>query len=179
MKRLLCIWLVLAMVSVAGATLQISVNGDPDPVDSEIVLAPTETLTLDIWNDEVLPLFVAYAWALVADSRYGSISAGVSTHPSTIIGDPVSIPPYMEGFSGSTTHVDVSEPGGIPIGTTLADQFVFTCEAVGDVTIYLYDAPDIGPPSPHDYVIVHQIPEPATICLFGLGGLYLLRRRRK
>ena len=51
MKKLLVICLVLGMASVAGATLQISVNGNPEPIDSEITIFPSDEIVLDVWTD--------------------------------------------------------------------------------------------------------------------------------
>jgi hypothetical protein len=35
-----------------------------------------------------------------------------------------------------------------------------------------------GPDDPFPYIVLHVIPEPMTVALLGLGGLFLLRRRK-
>jgi hypothetical protein len=51
-------------------------------------------------------------------------------------------------------------------------EYMFHCTGLGDVSITLWE--DYGMP---DAILIHQVPEPATIMLLGLGGL-LLRRRK-
>ncbi|MHC4155895.1 MAG: hypothetical protein ACYST6_13355 [Planctomycetota bacterium] len=79
MKKLLVSFLVVGLASAAnGIVLQISVNGDPDPVDSEIFTFPSEELILDIWSPSGhsgSPADDVY-WILVVDARYGSMSGG-------------------------------------------------------------------------------------------------------
>ena len=86
---------------------------------------------------------------------------------------------------------------GIGYGSTIADLIEFHCDAGGDVVLDLtllgltqyspYQTP-LGLPYPGDWLaategdlgdlVIHQIPEPITVVLLGLGSLGLLRRRR-
>ncbi len=185
MKKLLIFMLVLCMASLANATLQISVGGDQEPIDTEIWLLPSETIILDIWTDADIPAFGGGPWMLVVGTTLGSMTPGTALSPM-IYGSPVQtednasvIPPAgMEGIWGIAANVAFPPPDAIPAGTTLYDLIEFHCAGPGDAIIYLMDAPDGAPASIiYDSVIIHQIPEPMTVLLLGLGGLFLRRRK--
>ena len=100
--------------------------------------------------------------------------------------------PQQVLISGGNLSFDTMGP------YTLMDGLVFHCEEPTDVVIELvafnrvtyYDHDTSVPPGDSvakvlyakdtiiDSIIVHQIPEPMTMSLLGLGGLALLRRRR-
>ena len=81
---------------------------------------------------------------------------------------------------------------GVPGGTDLVWDFVITCTGIGFVDVDLTRAgvteySELGYPinwidlseSDLGNLVIHQVPEPATIALLGLGSLFLMRRRRK
>jgi hypothetical protein len=182
MKKLLALLLVLVVTSAASATLQISVNGDKEPVESQITIGPSDHITLDIWTDAPIQPFEAITWMLVCQVIDADITGGQSVHPAMTVSGltkdfPAIVPPEGEegiwGIAANTTIVPVDA------GTMLADLIDFHClGGPGDVIISLYNAPDGSPPTTlFDSVIIHQIPEPASMLLLGLGGL-LLRRRK-
>ena len=186
MKKLIVLMLVLGMTSYANAIiLQISVDGNPDPVDSQIFLAPSETIMLDIHSpsghsgssaDDVY-------FAIVVDPAYGSITGG--------LGMPCA--PSLSGMLGASIQADwpgfVQLPADGPWGNvasspqevadpgTYFDEFIFHCEKEGDATVELWSSPDGAEMTLQDTLIIHQIPEPMTIALLGLGGLFLRRRK--
>lgn len=176
----LALMLVLAMASTASATIQISVGGDSDPVDSEYTLQEGETLSLEIWDDAERPPYTATEWMLVVDTTLGDISEGaVAFEPgpfflgATLINESVIPPPGMEGVWG----VAFTRENPVPADTTYYDGILFTCEGVGDTTIYLMDCPDSVQASIiYDTVVIHQIPEPMTLLLLGLGAVMLRRK---
>ncbi|MHC4570847.1 MAG: PEP-CTERM sorting domain-containing protein [Planctomycetota bacterium] len=192
MKKFLIFILVIGLASLAVAspdTLQISVHTDPpggetwdpdNPQDSEIWLLPSETLFLDVYTTAEIYSeggLEGY-WLLGVSSTMGSISGGFVAPPWG--GEPVTI------FDGGDPYLPPGETGVFgSIGTFLAqgsgitgriyDGITFTCEGQGDAVVNLYTT-DFATPTLIDSVIIHQVPEPMTIMLLGLGGL-LLRRR--
>lgn len=187
MKKFLALLLVLGMASSASAILQISVDGDPEPVDSQITILPSDTLILDIWTDTGLAMFQSQTWQLVCDVTLGTVGydgqpgvkvagdGSLFSPPYTVENAAIISPAGMEGVAGLAVTF-----GGIAAGTVLFDQILFHCDAEGDVILQLWDAPDGGAPTTLlDQVIIHQVvPEPMTVALLGLGGLFLLRRRK-
>ena len=185
MKKLLIFMLVLGMASLANATLQISVNGDMNPVDSEIWLLPSETIMLDIWTtNDITPgvnegtFMEPGAFALVATTLDGQITGGVNTS-----GEASLLIYAYDTYTGKTgiwASLTLANVSLISANTVLVDQILFHCEQPGDVLIeLLYDPayPIYGVSPVLDSVIIHQIPEPMTVLLLGLGGLFLRRRK--
>ncbi len=183
MQRVLALIVVLATASMANATLQISVNGIKEPVDSEIVVSPSNTLVLDIWTDsDIVPGTGEWnGWALVCQSTYASISGGVALieDAAIVIYDDAAGNgfPVAPGENGVWGMLFLSEVSSIPAGTTIYDEIQFHAECIGDVVVTLYGTDDWATAVPLDSVVVH-IPEPATIFLLGLGIVAIGQKRR-
>ena len=184
MKKLLTLMLVLGMASLANAalTLQISVDGNLEPVDSEIYVIPSETIYLDIWTTaDITPGVGEGYYALACSTADATISGGVVNFPGepglSIEDDPVGVGiPVPAGHNGVWGMIALSTVSEIPAGTILFNEIGFHCEwAPNDVMVTLYDADTM---EILDTVTIHQIPEPATMALLSLGGLLLLRRRK-
>lgn len=196
MKKLLVLMLVLGMASLANATLQISVDGDWEPVDSEIFLMPSDTVILDIWTDAAITKAPAdyYTWALIVDTQCATITGGVAVEPWASDDDMwlgiFSVPSAAETIGGIPESWDgiwggitIFGGAGIPANSLLYDEILFHCESAElkcyDTVVELWrvnnDTFELM--SLEDSVIIHQIPEPMTIALLGLGGLFLRRRK--
>ena len=84
----------------------------------------------------------------------------------------------MNGVSGNFT---ISE-APIPANTILCENILFHCEGGTDAVVELWHGEVQGstiiPSFLEDSVVIHQIPEPITVSLMGLGCPALLRRRR-
>jgi hypothetical protein len=190
MKKLLVLLLVLGMASMASAALQISVNGELEPIDSQIYLEPSQTIELDIWSTVPLlggdPGENAY-WVLTVDTTLGSISGGAPAisdpawsfdGPYPGAGSDISgLPQGQDGIYASMATFGIA----IPADVAIFDGIIFHCEyESGPTTITLWNAGGGGviEGEPWDTVTIHQIPEPMTVGLLGLGGLFLLRRRK-
>lgn len=185
MKKLLIFMLVLGLASFANAamTLEISVDGDKDPVDSQIFLFPSETLELDIWTTADITAGVGEGfWALTCETADGTISGGKSLFPQETgiviyddaVGNGVPVPAGENGVWGMIALATIDK---VPAGSVIYDDIVFHCEWYpNDVLVTLWET-DGTSVWPLDTVTIHQIPEPTTMLLLGLGGL-LLRRRK-
>ena len=202
MKKLLVLMLVASLTALAnGMLLDISVNGLPTdghpgtiiggapapdpPFDTGIVLGlpdlPSGYVMLDItsptgWLGDADNGYVG----LVCDPAKGSIVGGVA-HPApggpapdltAVLGDDLSGVFGNPGVYGQIMCMALAGGPGV-----FFDDIVFHCEGPGDVVIQLIFTPDGATLTLCDQVIIHQIPEPATIMLLSLGGL-LLRKRK-
>jgi len=197
MKKLVVLVLVFALASLANASLMISVNGVVHPPSSQINIAPSQELNLDITGDGLT--INDYAW-LIAEGPgttgggrllyTGDLSALTTYAPGT--GDGYEdLKAWLEGEGmpyqnvNGITYALFASGLSTPPSTqgTLADNIIFHCTAApGDVTISLVKIVDERGDggaltiTPYDSVIIHQIPEPITMALLGLGGLFLRRR---
>jgi hypothetical protein len=182
----------------AAVSLTISVTLDPygdpiyieDPIDTEIWVANSETIWLDIHglvpSGEYLNV-----WMIAIGP--GSMSGGTvlqgdgtvyDYHPDDILEGTMTWGDFFAsvGYPGVSPMINFVElTAGDPfpdLSGVLFDEKEFHCESdQGDVTIYLLNA-DTGQYEVLDTLVIHQIPEPMTVALLGLGGLFLLRRRR-
>ena len=188
MRKLLILMLVLGLSPVANAVL-ISVDGVVDPEDTTINLTPSETVVIDIMGqDEPQPL---NAYLLIEGP--GAIAGSTMLYPG-------SLAMYFElegwaAFCGYTPEellgaiaamgypglVDLSYMSfadgaapGAPLSGKLVDDIIFHCEGLGDVVLTLLSDDFV---TVLDTQVIHNVPEPMTVALLGLGGLFLRRRR--
>ena len=183
MKKILILTLVLSMASLAPAALQISVNGDPDPVDSEINIAPSDHLVLDVHTDIPLDCTGTY-YLMVVDAAQGSLSGCSPLQGNaSIVVDDWWVPYFMyyagldpAGLSGVAGVVAGSDESFVFEGK-IVDLIDFHCEGPEDAVVQLYSSPYSVTWTLVDQVIIHQVPEPVTMALLGLGGLLISCRR--
>lgn len=188
MRKLIALLLVLGISSVASAGLQISVNGDPEPPDTAIVLGPSDTAILNIHTDDTIPSDTFIYWALVANAEEATISGGIAPPPlddfnlysNTIYDDARGLAyPIPDGTNGVAGTIAAYSPTVLQGGLTIFDEIEFHCEMMGETDVLLVITPDFVSFDIVDQVRIHQTPEPMTLGLLGLGGLGLLRRRRR
>jgi hypothetical protein len=196
MKKLLVVMLVLSMASMANAALYISVDGVENPPESAITLMPSQSVIIDITGDgQTLAPIDVYLFA--SPMGGATMTGGVMLYTG-------SLATFMQFNGVDEAHVAMlrglgyninqtyymnfaSAPPVPPLSGKLVDEIVFHCDAApGDVLLTLMNYSEYEDEDGNiipvitllDTQIIHQIiPEPMTLGLLGLGGLFLRRRR--
>lgn len=165
MKKLTVLILVLALTSAANAVL-IQVDGQVgETFDVQ------EKVTISIVSEDALNWL---GYLIVEEGGLGVLSNPVGT---TLAGDPAlaGATPYTEAGWGDGYEITVAGSASFPVGVGTQLSFDFS-GALGDTaTISLFVDPEYSVPVAS--VGVNVVPEPMTILLLGLGGLFLRRRR--
>ncbi len=157
----------------ANGELFITVDGVIDPPDSGIMLEPSDEATIGIWSG-------TESWVPSHQEFYLQIEGpgSLDISASTVYGDPGVEYEKVLDLGDGLYYVDlcivIPEDPSIPQGMMVADFIELHCEGLGDVTLLFGNTPG---GSEFDTQVIHQIPEPMTIVLLGLGGLFLRRRR--
>jgi hypothetical protein len=203
MKKLLVLMLVLGMASIANAGLidiQIVSYGqqtsatEPIPPTDYIEIYPSDWVDLDIVYIEPAPWILGGMALDIVLEGPGRLDLSDLTEPAGAW-DP-GMHWITEQVPGQVYTIDFGMLNGVPgMGepAIALDHILVHCEDEGDVYVYLIpnyntnmmvtaemnpNTGDMGEVAYGPGVYIKQIPEPMTVCLLGLGGLLLLRRRR-
>jgi hypothetical protein len=200
MKKFICVLVFLAMVNVANAGIVdlviSSLNGQPIAPVKEITIKQTDIINMDIiYTPTPGSTLFGLSVDIFADNRQvGTLNASEPTWPTGVW----DMNPPMSGTQANpdgSVGVWASAAAAGLTGGIAVDHILFHCDAPGNVVLlmmrpnenlppgYTIELDSAGNPvSIGGYgagVIVHQlIPEPMTLTLLGLGGLFLARRKR-
>ena len=191
MKKLLFFMLVLGLTSFAQAGLVFTIDGVEQP--AEITLMPSEYVELDLElpTGSILGYDITYQLTPYGDvpgdaelitTGYGDIGPIMFIADfdidSTIVGTPTA---HTVEITGSNLFSPLAAP------QTIMLDLVLHCLGEGDVLLEVIsmggttvDDEQIPPDTVMHTLLIHQIiPEPMTVALLGLGGLFALRRKKR
>jgi hypothetical protein len=172
--------LTFGMTSLAGAALQISVDGYKNPLDSEIILMPSDNVILDVWTDTDIQIFEMFDYALIVADGPGSIDAtsAVSLY-GCIMATDIPNEHYLIG-PGVAAHYLAGLSDNPVAGDTFLVDTIFHCDGLGDIVVELWsleliDDNMFAADYLMDSVVIHScgIPEPMTLAFLGLGGFFM------
>jgi hypothetical protein len=166
MKKLLLLTLVGALTSAASATLTMNPGGG-----GTYCMLLGDTLTIEI-SESTGDQAGMLVYAIVEDGGVGALSNPVVLSAAGELGaaNPYSYAGWGTGFelaSGSTT-------GQVQAGVQWTVQY-YCANLVGNAVISIWDGGGSFE-APDDYIMIIA-PEPTTIALLALGGLFLRRRK--
>lgn len=170
MKKLVALMLVLGLATAANATISLSLNGSPAP--DEYTMNQDTVVKIDITSD--LDNMPYGAWiGLDPAEGLGEWQGSWTIYP--IAGNTAGAQlPGETGYPGwCFAEAKTSDPDNAPITAGKHFEIDYHCTGLGDVAIILQDFQLVEV----DRIVIHQIPEPVSMLLLGLGGL-LLRRRK-
>lgn len=175
MKKLLVLALVLSMATMASATLQLTV--------SATTTTPGGIVQVGVYTDALIGYQAGTYYVVAIDTQDGYVDHLTGTVVSTDSGMSMlqdgqaqsqgfTIPAGMDGLGGGAFCMDAT--GGIAAMTSLFSSIAATINATTNVV--LYESPDGAEWTVSSSQLV-TVPEPITVALLGLGGLFLRRRK--
>lgn len=156
MKKLIVLSLVAVMASLASAGITLVVN------------EAASTVSLVVDENGLTSADYAY-FALVSDDVTLSGGTSVSGNATAMFGGTVLAYFPTTGASGVDGNVSDTNGASFEAGTVLVSDIAF----VGDGFVTLQTSPDFTGFTSAEY----YVPEPMTMGLLGLGGLFLRRRK--
>lgn len=178
MKKLLIMMLVLCVTSLASATT-ISLTDE----GTQIIANPGDTVTLMISSDAAPGLISMNAVITVTGGDIITAALDLGDMAAygwdpTLSGPPIGVPGASVEIGGGSGNFSTGNTativGFVDVAYTGLVQVVSI--AAGSTYGGSYDV--TGSPPVFSQGIVEIVPEPMTIALLGLGGLFMLRRRK-
>jgi hypothetical protein len=167
MKKLLILMLVLGMASAANAALSLA---GPTEINEG------DTVTIQISSDSTVDDGCYLDFGYVSEGGFElSNPRFLYPYPPIIIPPyPPIPPPYNDIIEFALLFA--SAPGEVVTPGVWFEVDLTCLKADVDVFVEMYDS--AAPYALIDSLTIHQVPEPMTLVLLGLGGLFVLRRRK-
>jgi len=192
MKKLLFLFMILGLVSVANAGIVdiviTSLNGEAiDPAVREIDVRYTDIIDLAIIFEAPADEYLVGCGVTINIDGLASLDLSQTTAHAAF--DPLL---HAVGPDWIVEAASYLGPQGVVEPLKVIENILIHCDSdnpINDVYVYLTDDPlqntYVGDENfnPVDWsygpgVVIHQIPEPMTLTLLGLGGLFLARRKK-
>jgi len=194
MKKFICVLVFLAMVNVASAGMVdlwiTSLDGAPIAPVKEITILPSQVVDLSL-------VFTGPGETLYSLSMDASMSGEGTAEWQNVAGilrdhefaDPIFNQIFLHDNNLLGFSLAAGLANGPGDGEKVAWDILVHCTGRGNVLITLALNPGLPAsdsivlpsgevPGLGNGVIIHQIPEPMTLTLLGLGGLFLARRKK-
>ena len=162
----LSVILVLALVSVSNATLSMNLSGSSMDIGGTAIVI---TIHSDLSEETTWGVYLdpTTLYSTYAELNTATIIRPNAGNSSTVTGaDP----------GAGHDYTSAGKQANAPIADTDWSTVQFVGKVVGDYDVILTDGGSGGNVLLRESINV--VPEPATIALLGLGGMFLLRRRR-
>jgi hypothetical protein len=167
MKKFLFLLLVVGMASAANAAVVgLSVDG-VNVSDGTEGIGSAQTITLYVVSDTD-----NYPWLMEVSVLQADATLGTPT-PTANAGGLAGVIDYSGGGLWDYELTTAGAPGSVKAG----QQWYMNLTSIGDLgDVFTVNLGPYGEAPVHS--IDFFVPEPVTLALLGLGGLFVLRRRR-
>lgn len=159
MKKLLILMLILGMASAANAAIEL---------DGPAIMNVGDTVSIGIYNTDGVDYLAYMSVFYISEGGFAMSNPQLTA----LAGD-------LSSFSAPYEYSDIKEIEVTLKGTSIPGiQFTWDLQYLdGCVTVWveLWDNSDLS--APVDSLEINT-PEPMTLALLGLGGLFVLRRRK-